>query len=103
MTEEIKFEKAMERLSKIVEDLESGDVSLEEAVKKYEEGVRLSKACQDQLAKAEKKIEVLSKSLDGSFNRVSFDEEAASDESSTGKKAKKSKTKSSSDHEDILF
>lgn len=102
MPEEIKFEKAMERLSKIVEELESGDVSLEDAIKKYEEGVRLSKSCQDQLTKAEKKIEMLSKSLDGSLTRVPF-EEGSGEEENPVKKVKKLKSKTSADDEDILF
>ena len=73
MVEEIKFEKAMERLEKIVEDLESGNLPLEEALKRYEEGVRLSRACQKKLSQAEQKIEVLTKSLDGSFHKEPFE------------------------------
>lgn len=72
-TEEIKFEKALERLEKIVEDLESGNISLEDALKRYEEGVKLSRLCSEKLTQAEKKIQVLSKSLDGSFKREDFD------------------------------
>lgn len=73
MTEELKFEKAMEKLEKIVEDLETGNIPLEEALKKYEEGVRLSNACQKKLKDAEKKIEVLSRNRDGSFKTEPFD------------------------------
>ena len=65
MSEELKFEKAMEKLAKIVEDLESGEMTLEDALKKYEEGVKLSGACQDQLSKAEKKIEILRQDKEG--------------------------------------
>ena len=43
--EEVKFEKALERLEKIVEELESGNIPLEEALKKYEEGVKLCRIC----------------------------------------------------------
>ncbi|MSR78282.1 MAG: exodeoxyribonuclease VII small subunit [Candidatus Omnitrophica bacterium] len=105
MPEEIKFEKAMDQLSRIVEELESGEVSLEDAIKKYEEGVRLSKACQDQLAKAEKKIEVLSKSLDGSLSRTPFEESESRGEADSSKKgsSKKAKTKPVGNDEDILF
>lgn len=73
MTEELKFEKALERLEKIVEELESGNISLEEALKKYEEGVRLSRACSEKLAQAEKKIQILTKDLDGSLKREPFE------------------------------
>ena len=75
MTEEIKFEKALERLEKIVEDLEAGNIPLEDALKKYEEGVRLSALCQKKLSQAEKKIEVLTRTLDGSLKREPFEEE----------------------------
>ncbi len=108
MTEEIKFEKAMERLAKIVEDLESGDVPLEDAIKKYEEGVRLARHCQDQLVKAEQKIEVLTKTLDGNFQTRSFDsdEEAASISEKPSAKAKsvrgRTRSKAAGD-EEILF
>ena len=75
MSEEIKFEKALERLEKIVEDLETGNIALEDALKKYEEGVKLSALCQKRLSQAEKKIEILTKSLDGSIKKEPFDPE----------------------------
>ena len=78
MTEEIKFEKALERLEKIVEDLEAGNIPLEDALKKYEEGVKLSALCQKRLSQAEKKIEVLTKSLDGSLKKEPFEPEESS-------------------------
>ncbi len=72
-SEELKFEKALERLEKIVEELETGNIPLDEALKKYEEGVRLSRACSDKLAQAEKKIQILTKTLDGSLKRENFE------------------------------
>ncbi len=80
------FEKSLERLEKIVQDLENGDVSLEDALKKYEEGIRLSRACQQQLAEAEKKIEVLSRQPDGSYKKEPFEVT----EEENGKTVKKS-------------
>lgn len=71
-TEEIKFEKALERLEKIVEELEAGNIPLEDALKKYEEGVKLSRICSEKLTAAEKKIQILTKTLDGSFKREDF-------------------------------
>lgn len=73
MTEELKFEKALERLEKIVEELESGNIPLEEALKRYEEGVKLSRTCSEKLTQAEKKIEVLTKSLNGTLKREPFE------------------------------
>ncbi len=106
MTEEIKFEKALERLEKIVEDLETGNISLEDALKKYEEGVRLSRSCQERLTQAEKKIEILTRALDGSLKKEPFvpeDEEKNSGESAPKKKVRKTVSKENSENEDLLF
>jgi exodeoxyribonuclease VII small subunit len=98
MTEEIKFEKALEKLEKIVEDLESGDISLDEALKKYEEGVELSRACQKKLQQAEKKIEILTRGLDGTLKRESFD--ASGDAAPEGRRTPKSGRKKMTASED---
>ncbi|MCK5305848.1 MAG: exodeoxyribonuclease VII small subunit [Candidatus Omnitrophica bacterium] len=58
---ETKFEKALECLEKIVDDLESGSLSLDDSLKAYEEGVKLVKMCSKKLNEAEKKIEILTK------------------------------------------
>ena len=73
VSEEPKFEKALERLEKIVEELETGNLALDEALKKYEEGVRLSRTCSEKLTQAEKKIQILTKTLDGSLKREPFE------------------------------
>ena len=62
---EIKFEEALKKLEEIVGQLESGDISLEGSLAKYEEGVRLVKLCQKKLEAAKKKIEILVKTKDG--------------------------------------
>jgi len=59
MAKKMKFEKALERLEEILDLLEKGDHSLEEALKLFEEGTRLSKLCARQLADARKKVEIL--------------------------------------------
>jgi len=59
-TEE-KFEATLERLQGLVRDLESGDCSLEDSIKKFEEGISLARSCQDRLSQAEQKIEILLK------------------------------------------
>ncbi len=79
MTEEIKFEKALERLEKIVEDLEAGNIPLEDALKKYEEGVGLARACQQKLITAEKKIEILTRTLSGTLKKEAFNPESESE------------------------
>jgi exodeoxyribonuclease VII small subunit len=55
----INFEQAMEQLEKIVAQLESGDVPLEQAIELYQEGMRLSHLCGQKLEQVEKKIEML--------------------------------------------
>ena len=53
------FESAMEQLETLVSKMESGDLSLEESLKAFEKGVHLTRFCQDQLQKAELKIQEL--------------------------------------------
>ena len=53
------FETSMKELEKIVMELEKGDLNLEASVKKFEEGMKLSKECNDMLEKAEKRITIL--------------------------------------------
>jgi exodeoxyribonuclease VII small subunit len=76
---EVKFEEALEKLEKIVEALESGDLSLDEALKKYQEGIELSRLCSQRLESAKKKIDSLVKNKKGEFELKSF--EANKDES----------------------
>jgi len=70
------FESAMKRLEQIVEELESGDLSLENALKKFEEGVQLSKFCTNKLDETEKKVQVLLKTKEGVLAEQPFDVEA---------------------------
>ena len=59
------FESSLGELEKIVRQLEDGDLSLEESLKLFEDGVRLSRECQERLNKAERRIEILLKDEDG--------------------------------------
>ena len=61
----INLEKSLATLEKIVEELESGELPLEKAMKKFEEGIKLTRACQTALKDAEQKVEILLKSADG--------------------------------------
>ncbi len=71
---EIKFEEALKKLEKIVTELEQGDLSLDEALKKYQEGIELSRQCSSRLENAKKKIDVLSKNKKGEFELSAFEE-----------------------------
>ncbi len=61
------FERSMKRLEEIVENLESGNVSLDNAMELYEEGVKISKQCLEKLTQAELKLKRLSKDVKGNF------------------------------------
>lgn len=61
----IKFEKALSRLDTIVTELEAGELSLDDSLKIFEEGVKLSKACLKMLDEAEQKVEILVQDKDG--------------------------------------
>jgi exodeoxyribonuclease VII small subunit len=62
---DISFEAAMERLEKIVEEMESSKLPLEDLLIRYEEGIRLVGVCNQQLAGAENRIETLSRTTSG--------------------------------------
>src|SRR4051795_9664797 len=62
---ELNFETAMDRLEKIVEQMESGQLPLEDLIVRYEEGMNLVKVCQERLASAEQKIEIIARNSTG--------------------------------------
>ncbi len=64
MDENLNFEVAIKSLEQIVQELEKGDLNLDESVKKFEEGMALSKKCTQILEEAEKKITILIKEGD---------------------------------------
>ncbi len=70
----ISFEENIKELESIVKALEAGDVSLEEMLKLFEEGVRRTKECTEQLKNAEQKITVLMKNSEGEVKEVPFGE-----------------------------
>ena len=59
------FEQAIDKLESIVDEMEQGDLTLEETLKKFEEGMKLSKFCTDKLNQAEQKLKKLVKTEDG--------------------------------------
>jgi exodeoxyribonuclease VII small subunit len=73
------FEEAMKQLEQIVQELESGDLSLEKAILKYEEGVRLSRFCSEKLDETEKRITIL-QNQDGNVLEKPFMQENESEE-----------------------
>jgi exodeoxyribonuclease VII small subunit len=61
----LNFEGAMDRLEEIVEQMESGKMMLEELIVRYEEGMKLVKVCQERLASAEQRIEIITRNNAG--------------------------------------
>jgi len=61
----INLEKSLSDLEELVEELESGDLPLDKAMKKFEEGIKLTRGCQTALKEAEQKVEILLKSAGG--------------------------------------
>jgi exodeoxyribonuclease VII small subunit len=69
------FEKSLVRLEEVVKRLESPELSLDEAMKLFEEGVKLSRECQKQLEEAEGRVEILLKKADGKIAAEPFEDE----------------------------
>jgi exodeoxyribonuclease VII small subunit len=69
------FEKSLARLEEVVKRLESTELSLDEAMKLFEEGVKLSRDCQKQLEEAEGRVEILLKKADGKISAAPFETE----------------------------
>jgi exodeoxyribonuclease VII small subunit len=67
------FEKSLARLEEVVKRLEGTDLSLDEGMKLFEEGVTLSRECQKQLEEAEGRVEILLKKADGKIVAEPFE------------------------------
>lgn len=70
--EDLTFEEAIEKLENIVTELENGNLSLDESVKKFQNGINLSKHCNEILNKAEKEITLLLEKENGEVEEVNF-------------------------------
>ena len=71
------FEKDLEKLEEIVAALEEGGLSLDESLRRFEEGVTLARRCEKALTEAEKKIEILVKNAEGKLEPQPFGEAPA--------------------------
>ena len=92
----MKFEEAMERLEKITEELEEGNLSLDEALAKFEEGMKLISFCEKRLDEVEKKIQVLIKEGE-KFRLKDWSKERITGEREKSRKTESLKKPSSSD------
>jgi len=75
----VKFEEALARLEAIVAELERGELPLEDSMRIFEEGMKLSKVCLKMLEEAERKVEILIKDKDGKKRTRTFDIEEYSE------------------------
>jgi exodeoxyribonuclease VII small subunit len=69
------FETSLEELERIVRDLEQGELTLEKSLELFEQGVKLSRECQDRLSQAERRIEILMRDNQGRTAVRPFDPE----------------------------
>jgi len=76
-----KFEEALNKLEKVVSRLEKGDTPLEESLKLFEEGVRLSRFCNQRLDEAERRVEILLKDKEGIVKPQPFEPSTSSGQS----------------------
>jgi len=67
-----KFETALKKLEEVVSRLEGGELSLDDSLKAFEEGVKLAGFCSGKLNEAEKRVELLLRQKDGTFTREKF-------------------------------
>jgi exodeoxyribonuclease VII small subunit len=75
------FESALKSLEEIVVRLESGDLTLDQALELFEEGIHISRFCNSKLEEAERKVEILVKTADGGMKEAPFKEEIEGAES----------------------
>jgi len=68
------FEDSLSKLERLVEQMEDGEFSLEQSLKAFEEGIKLTRECQQALKKAEQKVQMLIQK-NGELESVSFDSE----------------------------
>src|SRR5690349_19241213 len=97
---ESNFEKDLEALEKIVEELEEGGLSLDVSIKKFEEGMRLAQSCDKALSAAEKKIEILTRNADGSLEAQPFGDDAPAASRSEGAAPKRASMDDAAEDDD---
>ena len=72
MNKEMKFEEALKKLEEIVHGLESEELSLDDSLKRFEEGIKLSQICRKKLEEIEKKVQMLIKVKEGELKAEPF-------------------------------
>ncbi|WP_026487560.1 exodeoxyribonuclease VII small subunit [Caldanaerobius polysaccharolyticus] len=70
----LSFEEALKKLEEIVKKLEGGNLTLEDTLSLFQEGIQLSRICTEKLNEASGKISILAKDIDGTFSEKPFGE-----------------------------
>lgn len=70
----VDFEEALDQLEELVEDMENGDLTLEESLKAFEQGIKLTRECQTALSQAEQKVQMLVEE-NGKLKTIDLDDE----------------------------
>ena len=70
----VDFEDALDQLEELVEDMENGDLTLEESLKAFEQGIKLTRECQTALSQAEQKVQMLVEE-NGKLKTIDLDED----------------------------
>lgn len=97
------FEKDMDQLEAIVAALEEGGLSLDESLKRFEEGIKLARSCEKALSEAEKKVEILTKNAHGELEARPFGEDQAPEEEDDEPEPPEPAEEPRSAQEDLLF
>lgn len=100
---EPKFEKDLEKLEEIVAALEEGELSLDDALKRFEEGIKLAKRCEKALSEAEKKIEILTRNAEGELEAQPFGDAEVEEEAPPTKGAPKKPSPKEESEDELLF
>jgi exodeoxyribonuclease VII small subunit len=95
-----RFEDALSRLEKIVSKLEDGEIPLEESLKLFEEGIRLSRLCNQKLEEAEKRVEILMKGKNGVLKPHPFDTSTGSGQAPSARSGQSPSEESDSEEDD---
>ncbi|MCP3907725.1 MAG: exodeoxyribonuclease VII small subunit [Oceanicoccus sp.] len=77
----VDFEEALDQLEELVEDMENGDLTLEESLKAFEQGIKLTRECQTALSQAEQKVQMLVEE-NGKLKAVDLDQDFDEDDES---------------------
>ncbi len=81
----IDFEKALDQLEDLVDDMENGDLSLEESLRAFEQGIKLTRDCQSALSQAEQKVQMLIEE-NGKLTATPLDQSLTDNSSADGDK-----------------